>query len=237
MNFFGHSVIAQELDSTPAFLFGTMLPDFVSMSAARFDSVSEQAPERHALVQGIEVHHATDAVFHSTPHFLRYCSDLTVALEKAGVRRGTAMAVGHIGAELLLDRWLLHFVDATPYLDAIAYGEENAAFVHVTKDAGPRLKGLMGRLLEYKLSGYQSIEVIRMRLERALCQRPRLSVEPSAAAPIEECLSAFDEPIRRDADEWRESIHTALREHPRYVAASEQLLSSREPAGSSTLKL
>lgn len=223
MNFFGHSVIAQELDSSPAFLFGTMLPDFVSMSGARFESVADDAPARRKLLLGIEVHHATDAVFHSSPHFLRYCSTLTTALEKAGVRRGTSMAVGHIGAELLLDRWLLHFVDSTPYLDAIAYGKDHSVSVRVTNDAGPRLGGLMGRLQEYKLSGYQSIEIIRSRLERALENRPRLAVEAEAAGPIEECLAAFDEPIRRDAAEWRESIHTALREHPRYVAASEQL--------------
>ncbi|MFT5354915.1 MAG: acyl carrier protein phosphodiesterase [Polyangiales bacterium] len=223
MNFFGHTVIGQELDSSPSFLFGTMLPDFVSMSGARFESVADDAPARRELLVGIEVHHATDAVFHSTPHFLRYCSALTVALEKAGVRRGTAMAVGHIGAELLLDRWLLHFVDSTPYMDAIAYGKDHSGFVQVTKGAGPRLGGLMERLLEYKLSGYQSIEVIRTRLERALCERPRLSVEASAAQPIEECLTSFDEAIREDASEWRESINTALREHPRYVAASERL--------------
>lgn len=223
MNFFGHSVIAQELHSGPAFLFGTMLPDFVSMSGARFKSVHDDAPSRNELLAGIEVHHATDAVFHSTPHFLRYCSALTVALEKAGVRRGTAMAVGHIGAELLLDRWLLHFVDSTPYMDAVTYGKDNAGFVHVSNDAGPRLGGLMKRLEEYKLSGYQDIEVIRTRLERALCERPRLSVEPSAVEAIEACLTSFDEPIREDAGEWRESIHTALRKHPRYVAAAEQL--------------
>lgn len=223
MNFFGHSVIAQELDTSPAFIFGTMLPDFVSMSGARFESVEEDAPSRRELLAGIEVHHATDAVFHSTPHFLRYCSTLTVALEKKGVRRGTAMAVGHIGAELLLDRWLLHFVDSTPYMNAVAYGKDHSGFVRITNEAGPRLGGLMERLQEYKLSGYQNIEIIRTRLERALCERPRLSVETSAVGAIEECLTAFDEPIREDAGEWRESIHTALRVHPRYVAAAEQL--------------
>ena len=223
MNFLGHSVIAQELHSGPAFLFGTMLPDFVAMSGARFESVDDEAPARRELLLGIEVHHATDAVFHSTPHFLRYCSALTVALEEAGVRRGTAMAVGHIGAELLLDRWLLHFVDSTPYMDAVAYGKEHSGFVRMSKGAGPRLGGLMERLEEYKLSGYQSVEVIRARLERALGERPRLAVEASAIAPIEACLASFDEPIREDASEWRESIHTALRVHPRYVAAAEQL--------------
>ncbi len=84
MNFFGHSVIAQALDSHPAFLFGTMLPDFVSMSGARFEGLDAQTPHRQEVPWGIEVHHATDAVFHSTPHFLRYCSNLTKALEEAG---------------------------------------------------------------------------------------------------------------------------------------------------------
>lgn len=223
MNFFGHSVIAQRTDPGAAFLFGTMLPDFVSMSGARLESVDEDATARREVLLGIEVHHATDAVFHSTPHFLHYCSSLTKALESAGVRRGTAMAVGHIGAELLLDRWLLHFVDAAPYLDAIEFGEAHSASIRLTKDAGPRLSGLLGRLREYRLSGYQSVEVIRSRLERALSSRSRLAVEESAVAPIEECLDSFDEPIRRDAGAWQESILKALAVHPRYVAASEQL--------------
>ena len=98
MNFFGHATVARMRSEAPRFVLGAMLPDLVSMADARFAQVLDAE-----LAQGVEHHHETDRAFHAVPAFRAACSSALQTLEPQGVSRGSARAVGHVGAELLLD--------------------------------------------------------------------------------------------------------------------------------------
>ena len=103
MNFFGHAVLAHERDAgeDPRFVLGAMFPDFCSMARLRLQEVSDPV-----VAEGVAFHHVTDDAFHGAPLFLQLMHDAQERLEEAGVSYGPALAVGHVGVELLLDGWL-----------------------------------------------------------------------------------------------------------------------------------
>lgn len=211
MNFFGHTWVAVDERQDAPFLFGTMIPDFVSMSGARLDKVMItghiDAPEVRA---GIRHHLDTDSVFHTGQPFVKLSSELTSVLESKGVRRGTSMAVGHVGIELLLDRWLLEQFGGEPYLEAIRYATNHVAMVELG-DATPDFRSLIGRLENFGLSGYQSIERIRDRLVRALAGRPRLSIEPKDEQLVYDALIPFDNKVMCAAESWLAVLRSDVR--------------------------
>src|SRR5262245_49760363 len=98
MNFFGHATVACARDAAPRFVLGSMLPDLAGMASLRIRGVHDPELER-----GVELHHATDRAFHGLPPFRAVCSAALTLLEPQGVSRASARAVGHVGAELLLD--------------------------------------------------------------------------------------------------------------------------------------
>jgi acyl carrier protein phosphodiesterase len=101
LNFFGHAVVAGWQDNRASHLLGSMLPDFETM--IRVPLIEVRNPD---IRRGIELHHRTDDAFHRAPAFLALCAHALGELTEAGVRRGTARAVGHIGSEMFLDAWL-----------------------------------------------------------------------------------------------------------------------------------
>lgn len=211
MNFFGHTWVAVDERSDPPFLFGTMIPDFVSMCGARLDKVTVLTHVDAADVKaGIRHHLDTDSVFHTGQPFVKLSSELTADLEAKGVRRGTSMAVGHVGIELLLDRWLLEKFGGEPYLEAIRYASNHVGMIDLG-DATEGFKNLMLRLDEFGLSGYQSITRIRDRLVRALQGRPRLSIEPSDEQTVHDALVPFDEKVMHAAKPWLEVLRREVR--------------------------
>ena len=98
MNYFGHTVLAVRRSSEPAFVLGSMLPDFATMIRAR--------PPRteHADIDlGMQFHWRTDEVFHRSTAFLTLTRRAVGWLSARGVRAGSALAVAHVGVEILLD--------------------------------------------------------------------------------------------------------------------------------------
>jgi hypothetical protein len=137
VDFFGHAWLAAEERPDAAFVFGAMLPDLASMAGLRVRAVDDGVAEA-----GWRFHHASDAAFHRCRSFAALCVGSASALRAAGVRRGPARAVGHVGVELLLDGWLAaaHGVPAL-YGEALALGPALApalAFAEAA-DAAPLL--------------------------------------------------------------------------------------------------
>lgn len=60
VNFFGHAAVATWSSDEAGVALGAMLPDFQSMSGARMAS----SPDAGVAAE-VELHHRTDAVFHS----------------------------------------------------------------------------------------------------------------------------------------------------------------------------
>lgn len=102
MNFFGHVVVTSWRSSEPAVALGAMLPDLASMCRGRI--VRAIDPD---VGIGMDLHHATDKVFHTLPAFSDLERDTTERLQARGVHRGGAMGTGHVAVELLLDGLLL----------------------------------------------------------------------------------------------------------------------------------
>jgi len=174
MNFFGHACVAARVDSDPRVLLGAMLPDFASMSRTRL-----AGSEDPAVAAGIALHLATDDVFHGARGFLTLYSRGIDRLEAAGLDRGPARAVAHVGTELLLDGLLLGdpSLDAA-YLEAVALPLDELG-LSFRKDGGERFRSLHARLSDHGLPvDYRSPERIAERLEQILARRPRLALAP-----------------------------------------------------------
>jgi hypothetical protein len=99
VNFFSHSVVAARRSEDPRWILGSMLPDFVSMAGLRLESVRGDFP----LERGVAFHHACDDAFHGAPLFIDLMERAREELEQDGLDSGPAMAIGHVGVELLLD--------------------------------------------------------------------------------------------------------------------------------------
>src|ERR1700753_2862807 len=101
MNFFGHAVVATWRSESDGFVLGAILPDFATMLGTRPPAVAHPELER-----GVTFHHDTDRVFHDTATFKRLQLEARRTLREMGLPRPSALAVGHIGVEILLDATL-----------------------------------------------------------------------------------------------------------------------------------
>ncbi|MET0627097.1 MAG: hypothetical protein ABW033_01410 [Acidimicrobiia bacterium] len=112
MNLVGHVAVglARFPTAEPPFLLGCMLPDLAAMARVRL------GPASGAMGDGVALHHASDAAFHSSAWFRQYNLLVRDDLLAAGVDRGPARASAHAGLEMLLDGGLASdpaIVDAT----------------------------------------------------------------------------------------------------------------------------
>ena len=110
MNFFSHAIVATRRSEDPRWILGSMLPDFVSMAGLRLASVTGDTP----LERGVAFHHTCDDAFHSAPIFVDLMEQAREELELEGLDSGPAMAIGHVGVELLLDGHLVEQGGVTP---------------------------------------------------------------------------------------------------------------------------
>ncbi len=215
MNFLGHVFVASWRrgtgDDAAAYAFGSMIPDFTGMARARIVEVTHDE-----TAEGVALHHETDGVFHSSPVFTALMEETRRDLESAGVRRGTSLAVSHVGAELLLDGWLLgrdrehggHV--GSLYESALAVGETLCPELRFRHDEGEeRMRALLGRLRTYGLDGHESVDVILDRLERALGHRERLRIVPGDREAVRSGLIRCGRAVAERAPEWI----AYLREH------------------------
>jgi acyl carrier protein phosphodiesterase len=188
MNFFGHACVAIARTDSPRFVLGTMLPDLASMASLRLGEIRDSE-----LAAGVALHHHTDRLFHGAPAFRGLCESALHDLESAGVARGSARAVGHVGSELLLDGVLSVDQHArATYVRALAVAlrdrvEQDVGF---EGDANPgRLRRLLERLWEAPLpERYRDVAFVHTRLESLLAQRPRLSLCPADGVPVRSWL-------------------------------------------------
>ena len=178
MNFFSHAVIAARRSEDPRWILGSMLPDFCSMAGLRLETVTGDAP----LERGVAFHHTSDDAFHGAPIFVEMMETAREELEAEGLDDGPAMAIGHVGVELLLDGAL---VDQSGVSVGYRAAMEEAPhvgpllrFVGVEVDPGEaRWRSLATRLAAAPLpERYTEPGFVADRLIRILATRPRLAV-------------------------------------------------------------
>lgn len=174
MNFLGHAVVAAAQDDAPEFVLGAMLPDLAAMAGFRFREVRAAEP-----AAGVTLHHRTDAVFHSSRDFVQLARETMAGLTGAGMRRGPARAVAHVGVELMLDGWWVreHGVPGSyrRALDAASDVEPHLVWRGEVEDAS--LTRGCTRIAELDVAGgYADPAFVAQRLTRIFARRPRLAL-------------------------------------------------------------
>jgi hypothetical protein len=217
LNFVGHVAMARLVTADAPFVAGAMLPDFLHMAGAKLVAV-----DRPEVAAGVENHHQVDAAFHGAPTFVALCASGLASLTAAGVRRGTARAVAHVGTELLLDGLLLRRreVEAT-YLAGLrwAFPDGLAASVRLAPGGEPRLASLAGRLASRGAPHeYREPAVVADRLEAALGPRPRLAMSGDERAAVEPWLAERRDELDHCAGALLEEVRRRLERAPHATA-------------------
>jgi hypothetical protein len=159
-----------------------MLPDFWAMIGARSPAL------RHdELAAGVHFHHVTDGAFHDAPTFRQLTQSAVASLLEAGLERGRARAVAHVGVEILLDAELAGDARARgAYREALAAATPDRAGRFITwadTTETARFDELVGRLAARGVAADDAgPELVAFRLERALAGRRRLAL---ASADVE----------------------------------------------------
>jgi hypothetical protein len=209
VNFFGHAVVASYRTSDARFVLGAMLPDFATMLGVR----PPEAPGVLAL--GIRFHHETDRVFHETETFLRLQADARRSLREMGLPRPSALAVGHIGVEILLDAALAEDEAAVEaYLSALHAGGDAGLTGEIawTDAALPRqFDGLLGALRARGVTAEGRLaEATALRVARALSSRPRLRLEGDGERLVREWAETTGPAVTAEAPAWLDEIRRKL---------------------------
>jgi len=210
MNFFAHAVVATWHSREPRFVLGAMLPDLVGMAGVRVVHASDPVLER-----GIALHHATDGAFHAAPSFTSLCSEAITVLTAAGVERGTARAVGHVGVELLLDGALSRdSARGESYRAALAYATEGGLTGKLStlqSDGVARLAAGLVRLSAAPIpDGYREPRFVAERLRTILSARPRLAMRPSDFAHVLTWAEATREQVEAQEQALLSQVRSAL---------------------------
>lgn len=208
MNFFGHAAIATwsapASGAAPAIVLGAMLPDFATMCGGRIASADEAE-----VTEGIALHHATDAVFHTLPVVTGLMRELDDRLVHGGCARGPRRAVAHIGVELLLDGVLLDEpAYRAAYLGGIAH---DPALSWREPETAPRFAILLERLRAHGVpEDLRLAEAITTRVHRILAHRPLLAPSPDDLRAIRQALVAFQPRITVATDTIMRGMRAGL---------------------------
>jgi hypothetical protein len=186
MNFFGHAVVARWASAQPEVLFGAMLPDFVGMIRALPPKITSPL-----LSAGVDHHHRTDDVFHRTRTFRKLSGTAARHLQSFGLRRGSALAVAHVGVELLIDCTLGRDpVACDDYLAAIHAGAPHrlrGGLEWATLDERRRFDRVREVLLDRGLTvTHPAPDRLARRLQRVLAGRPRLELAAADCRVVED---------------------------------------------------
>jgi len=184
VNFFGHTVLAVRRSTAPAFVLGAMLPDFATMIRAR-----PPRTEHTDIDGGMQFHWRTDEAFHRSAAFLTLTRQAVGWLSARGVRSGSALAVAHVGVEVLLDAALAGDEYAQQAYRAALEGAAHDAlgrFVDWASDEQrARFDSLRARLLARgAIAGDIAPETVADRLRYALADRPRLSLDDASVLTV-----------------------------------------------------
>ena len=204
MNYFGHAAVASWREGKGGLPLGAMLPDFTTMCGARVTGTSDAE-----VAAGIELHHATDKVFHTAPVVTGLMRELDARLERGGCARGPRRAIAHIGTELLLDGVL---VENEQYRDAYVLGLEYEAPL-LWRDAGDadRYGAFIARMRDHGVpDDLKRPEAIATRLQRTLARRPLLAPSPSDMAGVAVALLEHKPRVEVAADTVLRVLKAAL---------------------------
>jgi hypothetical protein len=208
VNFFGHAAVASWTDAGSAAnarALGAMLPDFASMCRARLD-----APADVHVAGGVDLHHATDAAFHTLAPVTALMRELDERLAALDCARGPRRAVAHIGVELLLDGVL---VDDAAYRTSYLAGIGHDAVCVRWRDADgpPRFAMLVERLRAHGVpDDLRRVDAIVHRLQRMLGGRPLLAPAASDLRAIATALAAHQPRVAVAADTVLRQLRAAL---------------------------
>lgn len=211
MNFIGHAIVASRRSRSAPYLLGAMLPDFCSIARARLREVTHEE-----IASGVAFHHATDAVFHEAPTFIRLCTVGVRELAELGVERGPARAVAHIATELLLDGHLLgaHAPPHREYHEALTLARQDRLGEHLIfrrAEHGERFHRVRARLEAWGIPDrYADPIFVAERVAAALRGRPRLALSDAAAACVGEWMPAAQRRLVAHADELLSEVDEAL---------------------------
>jgi hypothetical protein len=167
-----------------------MVPDFANMVGSRVPAVTHDT-----LASGVDYHHATDKVFHDTVTFRELMADARRDLRERGLPRPSALAVGHIGVEILLDVSLAADTrGSAAYLAALSDGLESNLGGHIAWEDGEtrgRFGALLGILSERGVPRSAADSgAVAFRVARALSRRPRLALDSSGESIVREWAAA-----------------------------------------------
>jgi hypothetical protein len=184
MNFFGHTVLAVKRSTEPAFVLGSMLPDFATMIGGR-----PPRADHTGIHSGMQFHWRTDEVFHRSAAFLALTHRAVGWLSARGVRSGSALAVAHIGVEVLLDAALSHDECAQrAYRAALEGAAQQGLGQYVgwaSDEQRDRFGALRARLLARgAITRDIAPETVAERLRVALAARPRLSLDDASVLTV-----------------------------------------------------
>jgi len=190
VNFFAHAKVALWRSADPRFVLGAMLPDLTGMLGLRIRTVDH--PE---LAAGVAFHHATDAAFHASRIFVAQCAEGLAALSAAGVSRGTARAVAHVGTELLLDGVLSRDIPAlAAYRGALDAATRERFVDHLDfekLESSAQLHDGLARLAKAPVpEGYRELGFVVARLRGTLARRPRLAMHDRDLESVEAFVAA-----------------------------------------------
>jgi hypothetical protein len=205
VNFFGHAVAASWVDSSPAFGYGAMLPDLVSMVGTRRFVCDDPAVER-----GVSFHHLTDRCFHADPTFVALETRSRKQLAELGVRKGPRRALSHVGIELLLDAALARSpAHIAVYRAALQFGQHTSAVLVMPKREHEPLRALARILFERatQLVPKNALEATD-RMARVLQHHPALSFDASE----HDAVMRWTERAIREVDDAAESWISALQQ-------------------------
>jgi len=197
VNFFGHATLAAAQRPEPSFVLGAMLPDLAAMAGDRIASVADPV-----VRSGVAFHHETDAAFHVADPFVALCVSGRQALEAAGVGRGAARAVAHVGSELLLDGWIARTQGISPHYDAaLARGPALESALRWRRGIGERhWASLCARIEQSPIpTAYDDPAFVCERLVRILSRRPRLALVPAELPAVRQWLAGAREALPRSA--------------------------------------
>jgi acyl carrier protein phosphodiesterase len=208
MNFFAHATVARWRSSDPQFALGAMLPDLGGMLGLRLLHAADPL-----IAQGIEFHHATDAAFHAAPRFVALCSEGLATLGAAGVARGAARAVAHVGSELLLDGELSHDTQACEaYRAALGAARiERLGFADLSDQDSRRVQAAIERLRAAALpESYRDPDFTLDRLQMILARRPRLALANHELTPVRAYVHALHAQMGEAAPELMRQVRLRL---------------------------
>lgn len=208
MNFFGHAAVATwsapASGAAPAVVLGAMLPDFATMCGGRIASAEDAG-----VARGIDLHHTTDAVFHTLPVVTALMRELDERLAHGHCARGPRRAVAHIGVELLLDGVL---VDEPAYRAAYLSGlMHDPALQWRDPEDAPHFALLLDRLRAHGVpEDLRLPEAITKRLHRILAHRPLLAPSSDDLRAIHDALVAFKPRLDVAAETIMRGMRAAL---------------------------